>query len=336
MPQNAMAEYARIGALKQQTAASQAATQGQQIQNQQQQLQLDQTKAVNQAYQGAFKRDANGNLTLDTDGLQQSLAANGHGAAIPSIMKGMTDYQKSRGELQEQQQTIQTKAQDALGSLGYAMQQAKYDPQLAHTIIQDHLNDPSLSPQQKQQLQMEQQQIVQNPAMIKQIADQWVAQSPAEQAKEIQRQEAAAKQTTAGAEQQKADQANWEVIPTLGLRVNKTTGESTPVSGATMPMPMMEAKYVQLQAKKASGQPVAPEDAAFMKGMEKYKTLVPTANINLQAGLLDQQAKDMAAEYYKQTGALPAGMRSPAMSAGILNTAAGAPGGGVPDIRSEE
>lgn len=195
--QNALAEYTRAAEEKQQTALLQQQTIGAQQQN-------AATQAVNQAYQGAFKKDPNtGQMVLDTDGLQQSLAANHAGAAIPAIIKGITDYQKSKLDLQEQQQKLQTGGADALGSLGYALQQAKYDPQLAHTIIQDHLNDPSLDPQHRQQLMQEQQAITQNPALIKQIADQWVAQSPAQQAKEVERQKAAAEQTKAGAEQMK-------------------------------------------------------------------------------------------------------------------------------------
>ena len=143
--------------------------------------------------------------------------------------------------------------------------------------------------------------------------------------------ELSAKETTAKAEQQKANQGNFEVVPQLGVRVNKTTGETTPISGAALPLPMMESKYVQLAALKASGQKLSAPDADFMKGFEKYKTLVPTANINLQAGLLTPEAKAMAAQYYSQTGTLPAGMRSPGATASVLNAAAAAPGG-APDV----
>jgi hypothetical protein len=181
---NTLAEYTRAAQEKQQTALLAQQTQAVQQQNQA-------TQAVNQAYQGAFKKDPNtGQMTLDTDGLQQALAANGHGAAIPAVIKGITDYQTSKAQLQEQQQKLQTGSADAMGSLGFALQQANYDPQLAHTIIQDHMNDPTLTPQARQQLQAEQQEISQNPALIKQIADQWVSQSPAQQQKEIERQNA--------------------------------------------------------------------------------------------------------------------------------------------------
>lgn len=76
----------------------------------------------------------------------------------------------------------------------------------------------------------------------------------------------------------------WQVIPELGVRVNKATGETTPVSGAAMTPGMMESKYVQLAQAKAAGQPVSAQDVAFMRGYEKYKTLVPVANFNMQMG----------------------------------------------------
>ena len=323
---NAMAEYTRAAQEKAQTALL-----GQQTQAAAQQNQA--TQAVNQAYQGAFKKDpTTGQMTLDTDGLQQELAQNGHGAAIPAVIKGITDYQASKADLQKKQADLQTSGADAMGNLGYAMQQANYDPRLADTIIQDHLNDPSLTPQMRQSLLQERQQIQQNPALVKQIADQWVLQSPKQQQNAIDRTKAEAEKTKAGASQQTADQGNIVPLPELGVSFNKSTGETQPIAGAAMSPQMMESKYITLAQKKAAGQPLAPDDAAFMKGYEKYKTLQTTANLTMQAGLLNPQAKEMAANLYTQTGQLPAGMRSPAMSAGILNQAAGAPGTQAPNI----
>ena len=93
-----------------------------------------------------------------------------------------------------------------------------------------------------------------------------------------------AAETTAAAKAQQANEANFQVVPELGVRVNKTTGETTPISGAggMMSPGMMEAKYVAIQQKKAAGQPLDPGDAAFAKGYEKYKTLVPQFTINQQ------------------------------------------------------
>lgn len=52
------------------------------------------------------------------------------------------------------------------------------------------------------------------------------------------------------------------------------------------------------------------------------KKIVPAYQFNLQSGLLNDQAKDMAAENYYQTGQLPAGARSPAIISSIINRAA--------------
>jgi hypothetical protein len=45
---------------------------------------------------------------------------------------------------------------------------------------------------------------------------------------------------------------------------------------------LMEAKYVSLGAKQRQGQPLSGDEKAFMGAYEKQKTLVPTANFNLQ------------------------------------------------------
>jgi hypothetical protein len=58
--------------------------------------------------------------------------------------------------------------------------------------------------------------------------------------------------------------------------------------------------------------------------------------IKQQSALLDDTAKKMAAQMYAQTGQLPAGMRSPGMAAGILNTAAGSDPNATPDIAANK
>lgn len=72
--------------------------------------------------------------------------------------------------------------------------------------------------------------------------------------------------------------------------------------------------------------------AEFMK---MKAGLSAQANATAQAGLLSDAAKQMAAQNYTQTGALPTGLRSPAMSAQVLNTAAGGPGG-IPNIAANK
>jgi hypothetical protein len=59
------------------------------------------------------------------------------------------------------------------------------------------------------------------------------------------------------------------------------------------------------------------------------------ARLQQQASLLNPEAAQMAAQMYTQTGALPSGMRSPGMAAGILNAAATGPGG-VPNVAANK
>ena len=309
--QNALAEYTRAAQEKEQTALLAQQTQAAQQQNQA-------TQAVNQAYQGAFKKDANGNMSLDTDGLQQALAANGHGAAIPAVIKGITDYQTSKAQLQEQQQKLQTGTQDALGNLGYALQQAKYDPQLAHTIIQDHLNDPGLDPQHRQQLLAEQQQITQNPALIKSLADQWVAQSPAQQAKEIERQKAVADTTKATAE-------------TTNAATNQTKAQTeqqefqAKLPGGPLETPDKAELHSYLTAPSVPGESLPVDErtpASFVSWKAKQSPMAMVMG-NMLGGGGQGSALDQAAERYSKDGTLPSGFaRSPGTTAAIIQRSA--------------
>ena len=122
-------------------------------------------------------------------------------------------------------------------------------------------------------------------------------------------------------------------------------------AAAKLPGEQAESQLKQLQVQQAQaggavpGVPLDVQEAnSWLKAhpgktLADYKkyaaTLVPAFNVNMQAGLLNDQAKQMAAQMYAQTGQLPAGMRSPAMSAGILNQAATGPGG-VPNIAANK
>lgn len=81
--------------------------------------------------------------------------------------------------------------------------------------------------------------------------------------------------------------------------------------------PGVPVEAVELKSFLQNNPGKTPQDFAKWKA-----SLAPTATVNLQAGLLNDQAKQMAAQMYAQTGQLPHGMRSPAMSAQVLNAAA--------------
>jgi len=323
-PQNALQEYARTAALKQQAAIEQQQTQGLALQNQVQQQQLADQQAATKAMR-------------QWDGQDMS--------EIPDLIrKNGGSYQAYAGAQQQvlqRQQMLSNLSKDQLQNLA-----AHHDAALgvisAHESVPDEQLYPSMTDAigqlvtQGHLTQQEGAAVTQH--MQSMSPDQfrpWLdvykksLMGEKEQAQQtIAQQEAAAKQTTAAADKERADTAAWEVIPQLGLRVNKVTGEQQAVQGAVMSPEMMQAKYVALAQKQASGQPLAPEDEAFMRGVEKYKSIVPTANINLQAGLLTPGAKQMLAQNLATTGQLPQGMgRSPGMISQVLNTAAGAPGG---------
>lgn len=155
--------------------------QGAQLENQQKQYQLGQTQAINQAYRDALKVNPDGQPSIDTNALSQSLASSGHGEAIPGILKNTADYQKSMADASKAQQDVQTSMQDAMGSVGKAIQNANYDPNLADLLLQHQLAMPGVPPQYQQRLQQVDQQIKQNPGLVRQIADSLVASSQKQQ-----------------------------------------------------------------------------------------------------------------------------------------------------------
>lgn len=80
--------------------------------------------------------------------------------------------------------------------------------------------------------------------------------------------------------QAEAAKANIISIPELGGVYHVDTGEFKPVNGGTMSGAMLESKYVMDQAQKQ--RTGTSPDPQFDKGFERFKTLVPVANFNLQ------------------------------------------------------
>ena len=149
------------------------------LQEQQEQLKAAQyasaqRAAMDAAYKKAVTVDANGQPNIDTDVLQKTLADAGHGSAIPGILENVTKFQQSKAALTESMQKIQSNGQDMAGNIAKAIQQAKYDPSLAHTLL-DTL------PQGNPQIQQLRQLIDSDPATFRQHVDAAVAQSPSQQ-----------------------------------------------------------------------------------------------------------------------------------------------------------
>jgi len=180
-PSESIRNIVALRGLMQGQQLQQQQVQAAQLENQQRQYNFAATRATNQAYQNAIKIDENGHPTFDENALTKSLSDAGFGSEAPTILQHLTDYQKSRADLNESQNKIQNTSKDAMGALGRAVQAAKYDPALTQTIIEHGLSDPTLTPQGQQQLQQMRTAIGQNPDLIKQWADNAVMQSPKQQ-----------------------------------------------------------------------------------------------------------------------------------------------------------
>jgi hypothetical protein len=111
------------------------------------QLQLDQTRAINQAYRDAFTPDQNGNLTLDQGKLTQALATSGHGAAIPGILKANMEYQQAAAALAKTNGEVAAQRNDFAGSIAAAIQAANNEPHYAVALLTDAFGRKAIDPQ---------------------------------------------------------------------------------------------------------------------------------------------------------------------------------------------
>ncbi len=134
-------------------AGKQAALQGQQQQNQlgaqqyeMQRRQMAQTDALNQAYSNALSVGPDGKPSIDAGGLTHALATNGHGSAIPGILKGVADSQESIAKLAKTRNEVKGQEADAAGAIGSAILDAKGDPRLFLTLTQHAVDAGSVDP----------------------------------------------------------------------------------------------------------------------------------------------------------------------------------------------
>lgn len=206
-PQNPLEQYGRVLALK--NAMAQQALQPGQQQLQQQQVQegqmtIDRFKALNQAYSSSIAPGEDGKPVIDTGKLTQALSASGQGSQIPTVLKGVQDYQKSSADLSKAQDEVAALQQDAAGSLAATVKSANNDPLLFTTLLQHavaakHIDPAKVAPY----IQQVQQSLEQDPtgkqasAMVGKITDQLIAGSPEQQKLLSERTTAQAHQTEA-------------------------------------------------------------------------------------------------------------------------------------------
>ena len=163
---------------------------------QQGQQDLEARKALNQAYSGALTKDESGNPTIDPNKLAQGLANGPAAYQTPAVMKGITDFQKSRLELQTTQADLQTKQADMIGNAAAAVKAAGYDPALAHSFFDSMPQTPQL-----QQIRQQ----IDNPQALKQLVDTAIQNSPKQRELGASEATAAARGLTAQTEKQRLD-----------------------------------------------------------------------------------------------------------------------------------
>jgi hypothetical protein len=329
MPQNALAEYARIAQLKQQTAGlQQQQQQSAQMAPLQQQAAQQQIEAQKRQF---ADQDALTKAITQYDPAKHTLADvpklitqnGGSGQSALQAQQGLIAQRQKLTQLSDEQFAEQQKNADLIAGVHDSVSQAP--PEQKQAIYQQGL----------QRLSQAGVDVSKEPTQYP-GDDQFAQHLPSIRLHSAIVAEAE-KDRELSTKEQEEQNKEWKDFPALGVALNTQTGEQKSVGGgAAMSPQMMEGKYVALQQKKNSGQVLSKDDAAWSKAYEHMKTLVPVTTLNLQAGLLTPQAKEMAAQLYQQTGTLPSGMRSPAMSAGVLNQAAGAPGTATPNIAANK
>jgi hypothetical protein len=151
-------------------------------------------QALNAAYAGSVTKDENGNPTIDANKLAQGLANGPAAYQTPTVMKGITDFQKSRLELQSTAADLQSKQNDMIGAAASAVKAAGYDPTLAHSLLDTLPQSPQLN-QIRQQID--------NPQALRQLIDSAIQNSSKQRELGASEQTAGARQLTAQTEQQK-------------------------------------------------------------------------------------------------------------------------------------
>lgn len=237
-PQNPLQTIGTVAALKnQQSEAALRAVQlqGAQQENQQRQMAIDQTQALNQAYTGALSPDG----SIDTGKLTDALSKSGHGSAIPSILKGVQDYQKSAAETSSARTKAAQDQADFLGGIGATVTKADGNPFLAKTLIAHAASqgavDPKAAAGMVQQIDAA---LSQDPTGetarkgVLQLAQNAVNQSPAQRKLAQEQQTSDAATATATARQQTSDTEKKKVeteLPKLqadsDLAVAKDVGQ---------------------------------------------------------------------------------------------------------------
>jgi len=243
---NVLEQYGNLMQLKnmQQNAPLQTQLLQQQVQEGQQNNAARQ--ALNQAYSGAITTDENGQPTIDSGKLASGLASGPAAYQTPQVMKGITDFQTSKIELQSKAAALQQTQADMLGSAASAIKAANYDPTLAHSLL-DTL------PQTPQLQQIRQQ--IDNPQALQQLVNTAIQNSPKQR-------ELGASETTANARQTTAQTEKAKLDASMNPQSSLYAPSAASVAMGTAPgSQQIQAGEVQQAAKKAGA-----EESARMPG----------------------------------------------------------------------
>lgn len=200
------------------------------LQEQQQRIQsnaqdMAARKALNDAYASATTKDANGNLAFDTDKLQSALATGPAAYKTPEVMEGLTKFHKTKVDLQNSIQDLQTKETDMLGGAAAAVKAAGYDPTLAHSLLDSLPQNPHLNTIRGT--------IDGDPAAFKQMIDSAIAQSPKQREVAAQEMAAQARKTAADASAGKSAPLNPQEV----FNLNKSLTDRFQVLNPGQPLP---------------------------------------------------------------------------------------------------
>jgi hypothetical protein len=216
--------------MQQSAAASAQALQGGAQDIQAKQIQMDQNKAINDAYAAAYKIDpTTGQGSLDTEGLSKALAQGGHGAAIPAIIEATTKAHKAVADLAETQGKVLDQQNDAAGSLGAAVRAANYDPHLFLTALQNAIDQKAVNSGALQPIVAHIQQLLQaDPSgataapEVQAAVDHMIAQSPKQTGLDTAAATAAARKLTAqtGADTEAIKQPGEQAAADQAVLVN--------------------------------------------------------------------------------------------------------------------
>ncbi len=353
---NSLAEYTRAAQQRSQAALTQQQTQGVSLENQQRQLDLKNQQVISQLAPQHVTKDDSGKVTgYDWNGLAQDAISKG---VSPQYVNGLQmNIAKTRTELAgankaelDNQNAISSQAlgmhEDLKGLTDPTDRQQAYQKMVG--FMQSHgLNTsayPAQVPQSNDDLTHLEIPLGMHAQLVKESGEQ--ATAAQEQAKARAENATAAHQEFVNGltKNSKFGDFDSQVDAILPPKGTQTGGQNVytkaMVNGALSRGDLPGAQKIMddaFQSVNGVQKDIAVNtNPAIQKGKIDLATAEGKARMEAQLALLSPEARAMAAQYYSQTGAMPAGMRSPGMSAGILNTAAGPEGTPTPNVAANK